>query len=151
MRLTQIGAIAIAEGEEVSGDALTAGGLKIKVGDGTAVSVGASQAGTGAGQSAESAWAKAEAINSAGVSGLLATAKTSVTAAFTDLTVGSGGGTYTLTINDVDVFGDVDATGITADDVVAAVNASSNETGVTAEINEDGDIVFTAADGRDIT
>ena len=63
------------QGAGVTTVAFVAGDLTIAIGSGSAVSVGASTAGAAAGQSAGSAYAKVSAINSAGVSGLTATAE----------------------------------------------------------------------------
>src|SRR5262245_52126796 len=73
MRASQIGQIASATGAAVTANALTDGGLTIAVGTGTAVAVGASVAGGANGQEADSAYAKVNAINNAGVAGLTAT------------------------------------------------------------------------------
>jgi len=67
MRTNQIGQIATATGTAVSANALTDGGLTIAIGTGTALAVGASVAGIAAGQTADSAFAKVNAINAAGV------------------------------------------------------------------------------------
>ncbi len=151
VRTSQIGSAAISTGTSVTANALTAGGLTIAVGEGKAVAIGASQAGKEAGQTAESAWAKAAAINDAGITGLMAKAETTVSYAFT-ATGGAAGNTYTLSINGVDIYDNADTSGATlsATDVVSAINSHSLETGVTAAV-DGGNIVLTAADGRDIT
>ena len=150
VRTSQIGAIASGTGEAVTANALTDGGLTITVGSGSAVSVGASTAGDEAGQDADSAWAKVEAINAAGITGLIATAVTEQSFAFT-ATGGAAGNTYSLSINGVTIYNNEDTSGgaLSASDVVSAINAESDETGVVATL--DGtDIVLTAADGRNI-
>jgi flagellin len=109
-----------------------------------------------------SAYAKAAAINASGVAGVTATASTEVTfddAAgsnmFLDVT-GTVGGTdeltYSLTINGEVIFDDaaIDDTGMTMDQVVAAINSKQNETGVVASKNDDNQLVLTASDGRNI-
>ncbi|MBM7424405.1 flagellin [Spongiibacter marinus] len=157
VKTSQMGQIATATNTVTAG-ALSAGDLTLTVGDGDTVSVGASSAGTKGidgtltegGQAASSAYAKAEAINAAGISGLSALASTEATIAFVDITSAGGAGTYSLQINDVDVFDNavVSAT-FDIDDVAAAINAKSGELGISAEV--DGtDIVLTAADGRTI-
>jgi flagellin len=144
---TQIGQIASASGTQVTNDALTEGGLTIQVGQGEAVAVGASTAGTQDGQSAESAWAKAQAINAAGVSGLTVTAANSQTVAFTTATTAG----YNLSINGTAIYTNYDAatTNLTAADFVTQVNISADVTGVRAAVSGT-DIVFSTTDGRDI-
>jgi flagellin len=140
----------------VSGTALATGDLTLQVGSGQAVAIDASVAGTGntVGQTAGSAYAIAQAINAAGVTGLNATATTSTApTGFTALTAG----TYTLNINGVNVFDDqtVTAGGLTQAQVETAINAVSSQTGVTASESTAtltaGDLVLTAADGSNIT
>lgn len=156
VRTTQIGQIAELEGGAVTAAALNAGGLTIKVGTQPTVGVGASVAGGAAGQSSFSAYAKAEAINSANVAGLTATAQNSVVeaAAFDDVTLGTGGDVnYALDINGTVVFAETaDGAVITANDVAAAVNLNTGVTGVTASVNAaTGVMTFDTVDGRDIT
>ena len=74
VRADQLGQIATATGTAVTANALTDGGLTLAVGQGAAVAVGASTAGSRRGQTSDSAYAKVNAINAAGVSGLTATA-----------------------------------------------------------------------------
>src|SRR5690554_6801658 len=151
---SQIGQIAEATSTVATGVTNTAlgGTLTVKVGDAALVTVGASIAGTGNGQSASSAYAKAEAIKDAGISGLSVSAKTSV-----DYTIGATTGTasgdaYSLMINTVDIFASYDqqANGVlSAQSIVDQVNSQSADTGVTAALSG-GTVTFTAADGRDI-
>ena len=153
MRTNQIGQIASATGTAVTGNALTDGGLTIAVGTGAAVSVGASVAGTATGQEADSAYAKAQAINNAGVAGLTTTAANSHSDAF--VTVGGAGGTtastYILTINDVAIYSGTGniaiGASLTAADVVAQVNLYSSQTGVSASVSGTT-LSFTTIDGR---
>ena len=145
VRSGQLGQIATATGT-VTTNSLSAGGLTIAVGAGDAVSVGAS--------ASASAKDKAEAINSAGVAGLTATAFTEVAAAFTDTTAAATGETYELNINGTDVYSgfDLQANVLTGADVAAQVNLFSSQTGVSASFDATaGEITFTAADGEDIT
>ena len=152
-----IGQIASATGNAVTSGALSDNGLTIAVGGGTAVSVGASVAGSANGQEADSAYAKVRAINNAGVAGLTATASNSHTGTFVTID-GSGASTattYALNINGVDIYsGDDIATGssLTASDVAAQVNLYSSQTGVSASVSGT-DLTFTSIDGRntDIT
>jgi flagellin len=166
-RSSQIGSIA--------SDSLTAGGtaivggtsdLSIKVGDNAFVAVGDSQpvqqdGVTVSGYEADSAFAIAEAIKSAEVDGLNVSAVNQQELSFADFADAdvSNGDTYALSINGVSVYSeDVGTTGDVAvvnanrlDDIVAAVNATSGSTGVTAEKNEAGDgLVLNAEDGRTI-
>ncbi len=159
VRADQIGQVASGSGTGVSANALTGSNLTIQVGTGTAVSIGASvagSAGTAAGQSAYSAYAKVQAINSAGVAGLTASADTVATgaAAFSNITGGSAGTTYALTINGVAIYaaGTSIATGqvLTGSAVATQINLYSSQTGVTAGLSATGALQLTAADGRDI-
>lgn len=157
VKASQIGQIA-SQGQTVTAGAFAANDFSIAVGSNDAVNIGASSAGTKGidatltegGQAASSAYAKAEAINSAGVTGLSATASTSATIAFTDVTSAGGAGTYSLQINDTLIYdGTVVSATLDIDDVAAAINQKSASTGVTAEVSGT-DIVLTAADGRTV-
>lgn len=155
VRSNQMGQIASATGSAVTANALTDGGLTVAVGTGDAVSVGASSAGSGNGQAANSAYAKAEAISAAGVPGLTVTAQNSaVDDGFTAITAGDAGDTYDLTINSVSIFSgyDLDANGpITASDMAAQINLFSNQTGVTASYDSSaGELTLSTSDGRNI-
>jgi flagellin len=150
-RANQIGQIA----EETSargtfGTALTGTGT-IQVGSGETYNIGGSVAGNEAGQSASSAYAKAEAIKSAGISGL--TVEADNTASFTVVTAGGGNvdNTYSLDVNGVNIFSGTDSSaGITAEQIKNAINDASSETGVTASLDA-GTLTLSASDGRDIT
>src|SRR5688572_27846872 len=72
------------QGTGVDDTTLIAGEVTIAIGSGQAVSVGASAAGSADGQSIESAYAKAAAINAAGIGGLTATADTTLVVAWDD-------------------------------------------------------------------
>ncbi|HNP34438.1 MAG TPA: flagellin [Woeseiaceae bacterium] len=158
MRSTQIGQIASATGTAVTSGALTDNGLTIAVGGSTAISVGASVAGSLNGQEADSAYAKVRAINNAGVAGLTATASNSHTGTFVTID-GSGASTattYALSINGVDIYSGADnvavGASLTASDVAAQVNLYSSQTGVSASVSGT-DLTFASVDGRntDIT
>ena len=128
--------------------AAIAGDLSISVGDGSAVEIQASvteNATTGLTDS--SAYAKVKAINSSGVSGLTATAHTAVSFAFTAIDEAS----YNLEINGRSIYSGVDtqASNITGQQFVEAINANSGATGVTATFDS-GRVTLTASDGRDI-
>jgi flagellin len=146
------------QGAGVTDVAFVAGDLTIAIGGGSAVSVGASTAGPAAGQNAGSAYAKAQAINRAGVSGLTATADTTVQFTLAATAVSTAVTDYDLTINGVSIFTNEDrsATGanaaLTADNIVAAINANSSTTGVVASYDSSATrLTLTASDGRDIT
>ena len=154
----QIGQTATATTAAVTANALTGSNLTIAVGTGTAVEIGASTTGTAAGQSASSAYAKAAAINAAGVAGLTASASTQVTGAnpFSNI-VGAAGpnNTYALTINGVAIYaaGTTVAAGttLTGSAVADQINLFASQTGVTAALSSTGALQLTASDGRDIT
>lgn len=135
-----------AQGTGVTATAFATGDLSVSVGSGASTLVAASvagPAGAAAGQSAGSAFAKAKAINDAGISGLKAEANTTLTAAWTDSTAAQ-----TITINGVTLY-NAAAAGITSTDFVSKVNQNSGATGVTASF-KDGKMTLSAADGRDI-
>lgn len=148
VKATSIGGIATQTGTEVSAAAAT--DITISIGGGAATTINSSAGFTGnAYQDATSAFAKAAAINDAGIAGLTVTASTSGTQ-----TVGSIGGTaadtYNLTINGVAIFTNEDvAAALTNTQLRDAINAASNQTGVIASLNG-GDMTLTAADGRNI-
>jgi flagellin len=162
MRTNQVGQIASSPGAAVSANPLTDGALEIAVGTGTAVAVGASVAGTESGQTSDSAYAKANAINAAGVSGLTATASNTSTAAFSTITGATKGdtdatdfvaGSYSLSINGTTIFNAQslgDGGSITGSDVAAQINLFSNTTGVSA-LFSGGNLTLTSVDGRNIT
>ncbi len=160
----QIGSIATATGANaVSNAALS--DITIQVGTADAIAVGASvegPAGAAAGQTAESAFAKAIAINKAGISGLTAKANaaTMTTDTFADAGTQSivwngddtNPQTYQLVINGETI---IDTslgaeTGLTAQTIADAVNAKSNAIGVTASVSGAGHLTLSSTDGRDI-
>lgn len=151
-RTSQIGQIAtVTSGAEVTTAALTGSGT-IQVGSASAVTIGASVAGTQNGQSLGSAFAKAEAINTASVPGLTATATNTI-----ELTIAAFGGTgdasdaFDLRINGVDIFSgfDLENGTLSQQQIADGINAQSDNTGVTAVLNG-ADLQLTATDGRDI-
>jgi len=142
------------QGAGVDTTALSAGDITIALGSGQAVSVGAATAGAGAGQATTSAYAKANAINSSGIAGLTATADTTVQFDLAATAVTNTVTDYDLSVNGVAIYSNYNAvTGgaLTADQVVAAINANSAGSGVTASYDSSNTrITLTASDGRDI-
>jgi flagellin len=148
-RANQIGQIAEEESARgVFGTGLSGTGT-IKVGGGDVFNLGASVQGTEAGQTASSAYAKAEAIKGAGISGLTVKAET---VAVYDVTAAGGAASDTLSldINGVNAFSGTDSeVAISAEQIKTAINDISGETGVTAAL-DGGQLTLTADDGRDI-
>jgi flagellin len=137
---------------------LTAESLGIAVGSSPAVSIGTPVAGSAAGQSADSAYAAAQAITNANITGVTASASNTQVATFNSITNAAGAASeaYNLTINGTNVFGPsglsvaVGST-VTASTVLGAINSASGTTGVTATLGADGKtFTFNAADGRNI-
>jgi flagellin len=153
VRADQLGQIATQTGSAVSANALTDGSLTIAVGSGSAVAIRASTAGTGAGQTADSAYAKVQAINGAGVSGLTAVASNVTTGTFSTVSSAGGTSTYNLSVNGVAIYSGTgnlaDGASLTAADVAAQVNLFSAQTGVSASVSGT-DFTLTAADGRNV-
>ena len=153
VRADQIGQIATGTGTAVTGNALTDGGLTIAVGQGAPVSVGASTAGTATTQTTDSAWAKGNAINAAGVSGLTATATNVSSGTFSTIANSVATSTYNLTINGVAIYSGADnlaiGASLSAADVTAQINLFSGQTGVSASVSGTT-MTLTAADGRNV-
>ena len=150
LKASSIGGIATAAGTEVSGAAAT--DITISIGGGAATSIASSAGFTGAanGQDATSAYAKAAAINDAGIAGLSVTASTTGTQAVGAIG-GTAGDTYNLTLNGVAIFTNQDvATALSNTALRDAINNASAQTGVIASLNG-GSMTLTAADGRNIT
>lgn len=153
VRSTQIGQIASTTSGAVS-TAATTGTLTVQVGSGTAVTVGASSlyAGTATGQTGDSAFAKAAAINASGIGGLTVTASTTQSYAAAPASIGgAAGNTYGLTINGQTIYaaGTSVSTALTIGSVVSQINSYSSSTGVTATLNGTN-LTLTAADGRNV-
>ena len=150
MRSSQIGQIASATGSAVGTGSLADGDLSIAVGTGTAVDVGASVAGALNGQEADSAYAKVNAINAAGVSGLTATAANSHSAVFDTITAAGGDSSYSLVVNGVDIYSGqtiADGSSLTVADVAAQINLYSGQTGVSASVSGTS-LTLSSIDGR---
>lgn len=93
----------------------------------------------------------AAAINARSISGVTATAQATSVAGTTAATAGLTAGTATLTVNGIAI--GLNVTGVAATDranTLAAINANSAATGVTATDNGSG-LTLAAADGRNIT
>jgi flagellin len=157
VQANQIGQIAT-DTTTVGSAALT-GSLTIAVGTAAAVTIGASAnyATGSAGQGSTSAYAKAAAINAGDISGLTATATTTVTDGTTSaVTTATGAaGSYALTINGTQIYsgtGNVAAgTTLSAATIAKQINLYSSQDGnVTASVNNSGNISLTAADGSNI-
>lgn len=138
---------------------LSTEGLNISVGGVASVTVGNATAGTGAGQTADSAYAAAAAINQANISGLTATANNSQQFVYTGVTnaaAASASENYNLSINGTNIFGQTGLSvgvgqTVTASTVISAINAQSGNTGVTATLGSDGQTVtLNAADGSNV-
>ncbi|NRB40019.1 MAG: hypothetical protein HRU20_16380 [Pseudomonadales bacterium] len=151
--INQIGQIALQTGSQTSNIALATGALSIQIGSNQAVAVGASVEGTNgaaAGETAASAFSKAAAINSSGVTGLTATATTTAVIAFTDNTVAETN--YDLNINGEDIYLDYDASAsgvLTGAAVAAEINLDSSDTGISATFSG-GNLTLVSDTGRDI-
>ncbi len=170
----QIGQFSTATGSAVTNGSLT-GTSTVSISDGTStVTVGATAdfVGSTSFQGASSAFAKAGAINGAGLQGLTASASNSQTdtAAFSGISGGTNGtgagntgataSTFDLTINGTAIFSGAGNVGVgqtlTSAQVVAQVNLFAGTTGVTASVNTDatkgtvGAVVLSNTDGSDI-
>jgi flagellin len=128
----------------VAGNALN-NNMTIAVGSGQAVNVGVSVAGTALTQTAGSAYAKAAAINAAGIGGLTAVADTTVALNYT--TTSTNG--YALSINGVAVQS-ASTAAVTGAQLATNINANASATGVTAAF-ANGILTLNAIDGRNIT
>ena len=168
VRADSMGHLATAAGDTAVTDA-PASGLTITLGaDGTAQPIAASSGFAVDGDSsrdASSAYAKARAIDDAGIFGMIVEAETSGASA----TLAAGGviasnssttdaGTYSLTVNGQTITAAVpvgDGTNpgtLTAADLAEAINGASEQTGVTATYNStDNTLELVSADGRNIT
>ena len=133
------------QGTGVSQTSLLSTDMTIAVGTGQAVAVGASAAGTANGQTNTSAYAKANAINAAGIGGLTVTADTTVEFAWADV---AAAGSYGLTINGAAIY-TANASALDGSAVAAAINTNASSSGVTASF-ANSKLTLNAADGRDI-
>ncbi|MEO9522559.1 flagellin [Marinobacter alexandrii] len=147
---------------DFSGVSSAATGTSVII-NGTVVADSTRFAGTLAGQEADSAYAKAAAINGSALDGVSALAETEKSfagigtgnaslATFTDPAAEGDTATYSLDINGVKVLETTLDTGdsISLADAEAAINEFSSKTGVRAEIDTSGELVLRADDGRNI-
>jgi len=150
MRSDAIGQIAQDTSSVESTVANLTGTGTIAVGLNSAVSIGITSAGQSAGQSVGSAYAKANAINSAGVSGLTATASNNIELQVGAVTLADGE-TFTLQVNGTTIFNNtsVGATSVASQTIVDTINSNSNDTGVSAVLNGTN-LLLSTSDGRDI-
>jgi flagellin len=158
----QIGQFSQQTGTAVNATALTSTNT-VTITDGTSTAtVGptASYIGATTYQGATSAYAKAAAINGAGLQGLTASAANTQTdnTAFGTISAGAGAGatasSYTLTINGTTIFaggGNVTVGNtLTGAQVATQVNLFTGTTGVSASVNTSGEVVLSNTDGSDI-
>jgi flagellin len=140
-------------GSSVSANAIASGDLTLALGSAQAVSVGASAnyIGSSTDQGATSAYAKAAAINGAGVGGLTAIADTTIQAAFaTAAASATATDTYSLSINGVAIYTNATSS-IDGSAAATAINANSSATGVVATFSSSTNLMtLQAVDGRDI-
>ncbi|MFM9969226.1 MAG: flagellin [Burkholderiales bacterium] len=140
--------LASSTGAAVNGVALVAGDVSIN-----GISVGASSAGTSAGQTADSAWAKAAAINATSGTNVSAVANATAVAGAAMTPAATAGaitinGVNTTAVTTLGASGTADRTA-----VISAINAISAATGVVAaDSGADGTgVTLSAADGRNVT
>jgi flagellin len=156
VRTNQVGQIAQATGANaVDANGIGTGEVTIN-----GLAIVASVAGNGAGQTVDSAYAKAAAINASGVAGVTAAAvaATVTTDAFANgsnivYNANAGAQTYSLTINGVSIYSAFSlaaGAGLTASQVATQVNVFSGQTGVSASVNGSSHLVLSAADGRNV-
>jgi flagellin len=146
-----------AQGAGVTNAALGSGAMSITLGTGNVVSIGgsASYTGSATGQGSTSAYAKAAAINAAGIGGLTTTAETDATFAWSNVTTTNTA--FSFSINGQAVYTNLDTsatgtnTALTGTAFVSAVNSNASATGVTATFDSvNSRVTLTAVDGRDI-
>ncbi len=149
VKITAIGQIASQRNASVDTNALTAG-VTVQVGSNPTQTLGASVAGTGNRQAADSAYAKAQALSS--VAGLSVEATTNIEFAIADTTGTSATDTYSLRINGVDIYASFDqATGgvLTSQQIADSINSQSANTGVVASL-DGSNLRLSSEDGRNI-
>jgi flagellin len=158
VRTNALGQIAEQTSPDAAGvDSSAIAGSQVSI-NGTFIQVSA--AGAGAGQTADSAWSKVEAIKASGIAGVTATAvaTTATSTAFANgasevYNANAGAKTYSLTVNGSTIYNATSlaaTTGLTATQIAAQVNLFSGTTGVSGSVNGTNHLVLTAADGRNI-
>ena len=152
MRATAIGQIATGTSSVEVTVANLSGTGTIQVGSGAATVVNAATQGLAAGQSVGSAYAKAAAINAAGVTGLSVTATNNIEFGIAATSGVLAADTYSLSINGQAVFSAYDPSVggvLTTQQITDAINTQTANTGVTATLSG-ANLRLSAADGRDI-
>ena len=152
VKASQIGQIATATSSVETTVANLTGSGTIQVGSTAAKTIGLAKQGTAAGQSVGSPYAKAAAINAAGVPGLSVLATNNVEFVAAATTGTASGDTYSLTINGQVIFGAYpqNTSGVLSTQQIAdAINGQATNTGVTATLTGT-DLRLSAVDGRDI-
>jgi len=150
-QIGQISSTTFQLNSSATGNLSAAGGTLTIDDNGQSVSIGTAVAGTAAGQTANSAFAAAAAINNSDIVGLDATATNSQAFNFTNIVNSSttGSDTFSLTLNGQTITNKVSAGAtLTANDLILSINNSN--TGVEAAACG-SQIILTAADGSNIT
>jgi flagellin len=149
-QIGQISSTTFQLNSSATGNLSAAGGTLTIDDNGSSVSIGTAVAGTAPGQTANSAFAAAAAINNSDIVGLDATATNAQAFNFANVTNSStGSDTFSLTLNGQTITSTVAAGAtLTANDLILAINNSS--TGVEAAACG-SQIILTAADGSNIT
>ncbi|MBN8279381.1 MAG: hypothetical protein J0M16_02105 [Gammaproteobacteria bacterium] len=142
-----------ATGTAVNSSALTDGSLQIALGVDPSVPIPASIVGSEPGQTADSAWAKANAINNAGLAGLAATASTVAAGTFSTITSASSTATYNLVINGVSIYAGAnnlpDGDTVSPSEAATQINLFTAQTGVSATVSG-VTLTLSATDGRNV-
>ncbi len=151
VKSTQIGSIATVTGSAVTSSTMST--LTVALGSGASTSIGSSASfvGSDAYHGADSAYAKAAAINASNIAGLTTTATNTYSVALTAVT-GAAATTYSLSINGVSIISGADANaGVSTATIAAAVASRAGDTNVSSVYNSaTGTITLTAADGANI-
>lgn len=148
-RASQLGKLAIYSGAQGSVAAIGTGASTALTLNGVAIGASTSDGLSTMGASA-SGLAVANAINlKANDTGVRAEALATEATIYIDGFGGAYSGTFSagnFVLNDVDITGSISNVG----ELVDAINDKSSETGVTAEVDSNGDITLIASDGRNI-
>ena len=154
VKSSQMGQIATGTSTVATGvtQANLTGSGTIQVGSNAATTIAIAKQGNSAGQSVGSAYAKAAAINAAGVSGLTVAADNNIELTAAATTGTASGDSYSLTINGQVIFASYNqnTSGVlTTQQITDAINGQAANTGVTATLTG-ANLRLSAADGRDI-